>query len=122
MALRILRLFMELNRVGATVLIASHDTDLVARSGMPVLQPRRRTACAAAPPFRSAELRRMSLAFDASRWWPAPLLPRGDGRDWALLFVVAALSFLAGLAAVGGAGRRSARRRAGARSWSARPP
>ena len=37
MALRILRLFMELNRVGATVLIASHDTDLVARSGMPVL-------------------------------------------------------------------------------------
>jgi cell division transport system ATP-binding protein len=37
MALRILRLFTELNRVGATVLIASHDTDLVARSGMPVL-------------------------------------------------------------------------------------
>ena len=28
---------MELNRVGATVLIASHDTELVARSGMPVL-------------------------------------------------------------------------------------
>jgi cell division transport system permease protein len=43
----------------------------------------------------------MSLAFDANRWWPAPLLPRQDGRDWALLFVVAALSFLAGLAAVG---------------------
>jgi cell division transport system ATP-binding protein len=37
MALRILRLFTELNRVGATVLIASHDTDLVARSGMAVL-------------------------------------------------------------------------------------
>ena len=37
MALRILRLFTELNRVGATVLIASHDSDLVARSGMPVL-------------------------------------------------------------------------------------
>ncbi|HEY1425833.1 MAG TPA: cell division ATP-binding protein FtsE [Caulobacteraceae bacterium] len=37
MGLRILRLFLELNRVGATVLIASHDTDLVARSGMPVL-------------------------------------------------------------------------------------
>jgi cell division transport system ATP-binding protein len=37
MALRILRLFTELNRVGATVLIASHDTDLVVRSGMPVL-------------------------------------------------------------------------------------
>jgi len=37
MALRILRLFLELNRVGATVLIASHDSDLIARSGMPVL-------------------------------------------------------------------------------------
>jgi cell division transport system ATP-binding protein len=37
MSLRILRLFTELNRVGATVLIASHDTDLVVRSGMPVL-------------------------------------------------------------------------------------
>jgi cell division transport system ATP-binding protein len=37
LAVRILRLFLELNRVGATVLIASHDTDLVARSGKPVL-------------------------------------------------------------------------------------
>jgi cell division transport system ATP-binding protein len=37
MAVRILRLFTELNRVGATVLIASHDLDLVARSGMPVI-------------------------------------------------------------------------------------
>jgi cell division transport system permease protein len=51
----------------------------------------------------------MSLAFDANKWWPAPLLPRPDGRDWALLFVVAALSFLAGLAAVGAlAGGRAA--------------
>jgi cell division transport system permease protein len=51
----------------------------------------------------------MSLAFDPSRWWPAPLLPRRDGRDWALLFVVAALSFLAGLAALGAlAGERAA--------------
>lgn len=51
----------------------------------------------------------MSLAFDPARWWPAPLLPRGDGRDLALLFVVAALSFLAGLAAVGAlAGARAA--------------
>ena len=33
----------------------------------------------------------VSLAFDSNRWWPAPLLPKGDGRDWALLFVVAAL-------------------------------
>ena len=38
MALRILRLFSELNRVGATVLIASHDTELIARSGMPALR------------------------------------------------------------------------------------
>jgi cell division transport system permease protein len=51
----------------------------------------------------------MSLAFDVSRWWPAPLLPRQDGRDLALLFVVAALSLLAGLAAVGAlAGHRAA--------------
>jgi cell division transport system permease protein len=51
----------------------------------------------------------MSMAFDANRWMPAALLPRGDGRDWALLFVVAALSFLAGLAAVGAlAGERAA--------------
>jgi len=38
MGQRILRLFLELNRVGATVLIASHDADLVVRSGMPVLR------------------------------------------------------------------------------------
>ena len=37
MALRILRLFVELNRLGSTVLIASHDEDLVARSGRPVM-------------------------------------------------------------------------------------
>jgi len=43
----------------------------------------------------------MTFAFDAKRWWPAPLLPRGDGRDWTLLFVIAALSFLASLAAIG---------------------
>ena len=51
----------------------------------------------------------MTLAFDVNRWWPAPLLPRQDGRDLALLFVVAALSLLAGLAAVGAlAGHRAA--------------
>ncbi len=50
----------------------------------------------------------MSLAFDVKRWWPAPLLPRQDGRDLALLFVVASLSLLAGLAAVGAlAGHRA---------------
>jgi len=37
MALRIFRLFVELNRLGTTVLIATHDQDLVARSGRPML-------------------------------------------------------------------------------------
>jgi cell division transport system ATP-binding protein len=37
MSLKILRLFVELNRLGTTVLIATHDQDLVARSGMGVL-------------------------------------------------------------------------------------
>jgi cell division transport system ATP-binding protein len=37
MAMRIYRLFVELNRLGATILIATHDQDLVARSGRPVL-------------------------------------------------------------------------------------
>ena len=37
MAVKILRLFIELNRLGTTVLIASHDRELVEASGMPVL-------------------------------------------------------------------------------------
>jgi cell division transport system ATP-binding protein len=38
MGLRILKLFIELNKLGTTVLIASHDRDLVEASGMPVLK------------------------------------------------------------------------------------
>ncbi len=38
MGLRILRLLVELNRLGTTVVVASHDQDLVARSGRPVMQ------------------------------------------------------------------------------------
>lgn len=37
MAARLLRLFVELNRLGTTVLIASHDEALIAASGQPVL-------------------------------------------------------------------------------------
>lgn len=37
MALRIYRLFVELNRLGVTVLVATHDQDMVARSGKPAL-------------------------------------------------------------------------------------
>ena len=40
MALRILRLFVELNRGGTPLLIASHDRDLVAGAGMPELKLR----------------------------------------------------------------------------------
>lgn len=38
MGLRIMRLFIELNRLGATVLIATHDESLIRASGMPVLE------------------------------------------------------------------------------------
>jgi cell division transport system ATP-binding protein len=38
MALRILRLFVELNRLGTTVLIATHDSDLMAHARRPVLR------------------------------------------------------------------------------------
>lgn len=37
MALKIYRLFVELNRLGTTILIATHDQDMVARSAKPVL-------------------------------------------------------------------------------------
>ncbi len=37
MSLKILRLFVELNRMGTTILIATHDADLIAHAGQPVL-------------------------------------------------------------------------------------
>lgn len=43
----------------------------------------------------------MSELFDPKRWKPAPLLPRRDPRDGALVFVVAVLCFLACLTALG---------------------
>ena len=43
----------------------------------------------------------MSEMFDPKRWKPAPLLPRKDPRDGALVFVVAVLCFLACLTALG---------------------
>jgi cell division transport system ATP-binding protein len=38
MAVRLLRLFAELNRFGTTIVIATHDTTLIARSKTPVLE------------------------------------------------------------------------------------
>ncbi len=38
MGLRIMRLFIELNRLGATVIVATHDEALVRATGMPVLE------------------------------------------------------------------------------------
>ena len=37
LAKRLLRLFLELNRLGTTVLIATHDTQLIAQARMPVM-------------------------------------------------------------------------------------
>jgi cell division transport system permease protein len=41
------------------------------------------------------------MTFDASRWWPGSLLPKEDGTQASLLFVIAVLAFLACLAAIG---------------------
>jgi cell division transport system permease protein len=43
----------------------------------------------------------MSEIFDVQRWKPAPFLPEKETRDGALIFVVAALCFLACLTAMG---------------------
>jgi len=43
----------------------------------------------------------MSEMFDPLRWKPAPLLPRRDPRDGALVFVVAVLCFLACVTLIG---------------------
>jgi cell division transport system permease protein len=52
----------------------------------------------------------MSERFDPVRWKPAPFLPEADGRQGSLIFVVAVLSFLACLTAMGVlAGDRAAR-------------
>lgn len=53
-------------------------------------------------------------AFDPTRWRPAPFLPRADVRDGALMFVIAVLSFLACLTALGAVASDRA-----ARGWTA---
>lgn len=51
----------------------------------------------------------MSTVFDTGNWKPAPFLPAQDGRDPALIFVIAVLCFLACLTALGAlAGDRGA--------------
>jgi len=52
--------------------------------------------------------------FDPMRWRPAPFLPRNDVRDGALMFVIAVLSFLACLTALGAVASDRA-----ARGWTA---
>lgn len=54
MSLRILRLFQELNKIGTTVLIATHDRDLVRRAGRPVFKLEQGRLGPAESPSRSA--------------------------------------------------------------------
>ena len=117
MALRIYRLFVELNRLGTTVIIATHDQDLVARSGRPVLHLDKGRL----RPLPPQGPRRMSEPFDPARWRPAPFLPEADARDPALLFVVAVLCFLACLTALGVHRRRPRGQRLGRPAAPARP-
>lgn len=53
------------------------------------------------------------MSFEVTRWKPAPLLPKADTRDGALIFVVAVLVFLASLTALGALAADRA-----ARGWS----
>ncbi len=41
------------------------------------------------------------MSFEPARWWPGSLLPKEDGTQGALLFVIAVLAFLACLSAIG---------------------
>src|SRR3954453_8345652 len=56
----------------------------------------------------------MSAARAKTKWKPAPLLPRADARDGALVFVVAVLCFLACLTAIAALGANRA-----AEGWQA---
>eukprot|EP01037_Dinobryon_pediforme_P014041 gene14041-14159_t len=84
-AMPILRLLVELNRMGATVVIASHDQDLVARSGMPVMH------------LEDGQLSTLAPATPAP---PPPDPDEEDGRDGGLIFTIAVLSFLACIAVI----------------------
>ena len=46
----------------------------------------------------------MAAPFDYKRWKPAPFLPRQDGRDLSLVFVIGVLCFLACLTGIAGIG------------------
>ena len=60
------------------------------------------------------------MSFEAARWKPAPLLPKTDTQDVALLFVIAVLVFLACITALGAlAADRAARGWAGQLQGSA---
>lgn len=43
----------------------------------------------------------ITTPLDIKRWWPAPMLPQRDGRQWTLLFVLIVLCCLASLSVIG---------------------
>jgi hypothetical protein len=101
MAERLLKLFQSLNRLGTTVLIASHDEALAARSGATRCCAGRRSPDREAPNDPPLFPRRASL------------LPRDTGGEPWLAAVIAVLCFLACLSAVGARGGGSRRARLG---------